>query len=172
VTVNGTVWQNRIVGYGEEDPAQLVANPRNVRIHPREQQDALSGVLESVGVVQNVLVNQSTNTLVDGHMRVMLAMRAGQPTIPVTYVNLTPQEEALILASFDPISAMAATDDELLAELLAEIDTDNLAVRAFLSDLAEDRGIDAPEFTLSNLQDRGDFDKKPLTTCPQCGHAF
>src|SRR6266704_2927845 len=34
-------WRNRIVGHGEEDPEQLLANPKNWRIHPKNQQDAL-----------------------------------------------------------------------------------------------------------------------------------
>jgi DNA modification methylase len=50
-------WRNRIVGHGEEDPTQLLANPKNWRIHPKAQQDALVGVLNEVGWVQDVIVN-------------------------------------------------------------------------------------------------------------------
>ena len=42
-------WQNRIVGYGEEPPDQLLANPRNWRTHPASQTDALAGVLRTCG---------------------------------------------------------------------------------------------------------------------------
>jgi hypothetical protein len=28
-------WRNRIIGHGEEAPDQLLANPRNWRIHPK-----------------------------------------------------------------------------------------------------------------------------------------
>ena len=35
-----TAWRNRIVGHGEEAPDQLLANPKNWRIHPKAQQDA------------------------------------------------------------------------------------------------------------------------------------
>jgi hypothetical protein len=38
-------WRSRIVGHGDEDPEQLLANPRNWRIHAKNQQDALIGVL-------------------------------------------------------------------------------------------------------------------------------
>jgi hypothetical protein len=69
-------WNNRIAGYGSENPEQLLANPRNWRVHPSEQQSALTGVLESVGVVQNVIVNSRSGHLVDGHLRVSLAIRA------------------------------------------------------------------------------------------------
>lgn len=33
-----TAWRNRIVGYGEEAPEQLLASPWNWRIHPGHQQ--------------------------------------------------------------------------------------------------------------------------------------
>ena len=37
-------WRNRITGHGEEDPRKLLENPRNFRLHPQEQQEALLGV--------------------------------------------------------------------------------------------------------------------------------
>lgn len=58
-------WRNRIVGEGMEDADQLLANPRNWRIHPKAQQDALEGVLREVGWVQRVIVNQRTGFVVD-----------------------------------------------------------------------------------------------------------
>lgn len=54
-------WHNRIVGTGEESPDQLLANPRNFRIHPKHQQDALEGVLNEVGWVDDVIVNRWQN---------------------------------------------------------------------------------------------------------------
>lgn len=71
-------WKNRIVGTGEEDPEQLLANPFNARIHPKSQQDALEGVLDTVGFVDRVMVNQRTGHVVDGHLRVALAISSGQ----------------------------------------------------------------------------------------------
>jgi hypothetical protein len=59
-------WRNRIVGHGEEDPEQLLANPKNWRIHPKAQQDALAGVLAQVGWVQDVIVNQRVRGSVGG----------------------------------------------------------------------------------------------------------
>ncbi len=65
-------WRNRIVGHGEEDADQLLANPANWRIHPRAQRDALAGVLSEVGWVQDVIINRRTGHVVDGHLRVSL----------------------------------------------------------------------------------------------------
>jgi hypothetical protein len=47
-------WRNRITGSGQEAPDQLLANPANWRIHPKAQQDALAGVLDQGGWVQQV----------------------------------------------------------------------------------------------------------------------
>lgn len=134
-------WRNRIVGAGDEAPDQLLANPANWRIHPQTQQDALEGVLNEVGWVQQVIVNQRTGHLIDGHLRVALAMRRGEPTVPVLYVDLDPHEEALILATLDPLAAMAAADAEKLDELLREVSTGEAAVQAMLAELAEAEGI-------------------------------
>jgi hypothetical protein len=128
-------WRNRITGSGEEAPDHLLANPANWRIHPKAQQDALAGALDAVGWVQQVLVNQRTGFVVDGHARVALALSRGEPTVPVVYVDLGPDEEALVLATLDPIGAMAGRDDEKLRALLSEVAVDDAGLLALLGDL-------------------------------------
>ena len=130
-----SLWKSRIVGHGEESPDQLLANPANWRIHPKAQQDALAGVLDEVGWVQSVIVNRTTGHLVDGHLRVSLALRDGASTIPVVYVELTPEEESLVLATIDPISAMASTDKAQLEALLGEVSTNSPKVRELLESM-------------------------------------
>src|SRR5579885_1576938 len=134
-------WQNRIVGYGEADPHALRANPRNWRTHPKQQRQALSGVLRQVGVVQNVIVNRRTGLLLDGHLRVELALAEQQPTVPVTYVDLAEDEEALVLATLDPVAALAEADAAQLDALLRQVDAQDAAVQQMLSTLAEEHGI-------------------------------
>ena len=73
------IWQNRITRYGEQAPGELVANERNWRTHPRAQQDALEGALRKVGIVQNVVVNQRSGRMLDGHLRVQMAINTGHP---------------------------------------------------------------------------------------------
>jgi ParB-like chromosome segregation protein Spo0J len=117
------------VGHGEEAPDQLLANPRNWRVHPKAQQDALAGALGEVGWVAGVIVNKRTGHVVDGHARVGLAISRNEPTVPVVYVDLDENEEAIVLASLDPLAAMAVTDAEKLAELLGEIHVGDAALR-------------------------------------------
>jgi ParB-like chromosome segregation protein Spo0J len=127
-------WRSRIVGSGDEAPDQLLANPANWRIHPKAQQQALAGILGQVGWVQPVLLNRRTGHIVDGHLRVTLAIKKGAPTVPVLYVDL--EEEALVLASLDPLAAMAGTDDEKLRALLVDVSVDSDALAAMLAGLA------------------------------------
>jgi DNA modification methylase len=127
-------WRNRIIGHGEEDPEKLLANPKNWRIHPEAQQDALRGVLAEVGWVQDTIVNKRTGFVVDGHARVALAITAKE-RVPVVYVDLSEKEEALVLATLDPLSAMAVPDEDLLAELLGGLEVGDEAVQALLDEL-------------------------------------
>lgn len=136
-----STWQNRITRYGEEAPDQLLANPKNWRTHPGSQTDALAGVLREVGIVQNVLVNERSGYVIDGHARIALALREGQPTIPVTYVDLSEAEEAEILVTLDPLAAMAGTDAVQLEALLAEVSSGEAGVQAMLAELAERAGL-------------------------------
>jgi DNA modification methylase len=130
-------WRDRIAGSGHEDPTQLVANPRNWRIHPREQQEALGDILDKVGWVQQVLVNRTTGCVVDGHLRVELAISKGEPSVPVLYIELTEDEEAVVLAALDPIAAMAAADQEKLRELLSDVALPS-DLEAYLREIAGD----------------------------------
>lgn len=136
-----TAWRNRITGSGEEAPEGLLANPANWRVHPKTQQDALAGALDQVGWVAQVLVNRRTGHLVDGHLRVELAISRAEPTVPVLYVELSEAEEQLILATLDPLTAMATAEKDALAALLAEIETDDEALAKMLAELADRNGI-------------------------------
>jgi ParB-like chromosome segregation protein Spo0J len=130
-------WQNRIVGQGEVDPKTLIPNSKNYRRHPKGQVSALHGSLSEVGWVAPVTVNRTTGKLVDGHARVELAIRHKAKTVPVQYVELTDAEESLVLATLDPISAMATHDAEALDALLRDVQTGDAALQEMLAGLAE-----------------------------------
>jgi DNA modification methylase len=134
-------WRTRIVGHGEESPDGLLPNPQNWRRHPRDQQHALSGALDEIGWVQQVIVNRTTGHLVDGHLRVELALARGEPLVPVVYVDLSVDEERVVLASLDPIGAMAQADAATLAALLGEVTPSDEALRAMLEELGQQHDI-------------------------------
>lgn len=130
------VWRNRIIGHEDVAPDQLLANPKNWRIHPRGQQKGMESILGELGVIAPVTVNKRTGHLVDGHMRVSLALSSGQPTVPVQYVDLTQEEEDLALATLDPIGDLAAVDREQLTELLGDVGKVD-GLEELLDDLSE-----------------------------------
>ena len=146
-------WRNRIIGYDNVSPDQLLANPLNFRRHPKNQQDAMTGVLGEIGWLQDVIVNQTTGHVIDGHLCVELSLRKGEPTVPVKYVELTEDEERLALATFDPLSAMANADAAALDALLDTVNSGDAAVQAMLGQMAE-------EAELTQLQDAGAGESK------------
>lgn len=162
------IWQNRITRYGEAAPEQLVANERNWRTHPRAQSDALEGALRKVGIVQNIVVNERSGKLLDGHLRVEMAISSGQPTVPITYVDLSDEEEALILATIDPVTGLAGTDQKLLDSLITDIRLSDLGMElgmglnALLNSLSPDPSLAAAE----GEDDAPSVPENPVSTTP------
>ena len=100
-------------------------------------------------------MNTTTGHVVDGHLRVEEAISAGAPEVPVLYVELTPEEEALVLATLDPMSAMAGQNDEQLIALLADVTTTDEALSEMMSKLVQHIG-DEPDSYEQEQQDAQD----------------
>ncbi len=152
------IWHNRIVRYGEAVIADLLANPFNARIHGQAQQAMLLGSLSTVGIVDTLMINVSTNHLVDGHLRMVLADRHGVETWPALWIDVSEDEEKFILATLDWITVKADTDREVLDSLLQQLQADDSAMQAviegderlqdMLSEMAQEHGLtfgDVPE---------------------------
>ena len=134
---------NRIVRYGLEPVDSILFHPSNWRIHPVRQADAVKGALTKVGWVETVIINLRTGeawpqgdrnvaTLTNGHLRVTLAAKAGDSHVPTLYVDLDPEEEAFVLATLDPLGALAGTDANKLLELAGGIEAQNEIIKAAL----------------------------------------
>jgi ParB-like chromosome segregation protein Spo0J len=132
--------RDRIKALRRVRASELRPNPRNWRTHPQDQRDALCGVLAEVGYADALLARELPDgslELIDGHLR---AETTPDMEVPVLVLDLDESEAAKLLALHDPLAAMAQANDETLAELIAEVETDNDAVRALL-----DRLIQEPE---------------------------
>ena len=165
-------FENRIVGEADVSPDTLLANPKNWRTHPEFQQKSLEAVLKEVGWVQRVVVNKRTGLIVDGHLRVELAKKRKEATIPVVYVDLDEAEESLILTTFDPISQLAGTDNELLSELLQNIETDDLDIQALLNTLKPNAEGDLNIDAEGGLTDPDDAPAKQEKAVTQRGEVW
>lgn len=126
-------WQMSIVDFNPEvDPESLQAHELNARRHPQHQRDALASALDRVGWVDAVKVNTRTGRIVDGHARVEQALKVGS-SVPVLWVDLDEEQERYVLATLDPIGAMAAYDSEVLNSLLEGVSLDNEQLSAMLA---------------------------------------
>ncbi len=172
-------WANRITGTTLVDPEHLLANPRNWRIHPEAQQDALRGSLEAIGWVQKVIINERTGHIVDGHLRVMLALRDEIAQIPALYVDLSEGEERAALASLDTFTTMARANAYLFEQLLETLNTGHADLQRFLDERAQALGIvlgadntgEGKEPTSGDEYGEDDFDGFDYE-CPCCGFQF
>jgi ParB-like chromosome segregation protein Spo0J len=118
--------------------SELRPNRRNWRTHPQAQRDALCGVLAEVGYADALLARElpdGTLELIDGHLR---AETTPDAEVPVLVLDLDDAEAAKLLALHDPLAAMAETNDEALAELVANVETENAAVQALLEWMIQD----------------------------------
>lgn len=152
--------------------ANLRPNTRNWRKHPPEQQNALRGLLAEVGYADALLARELPDgslELVDGHLR---AETTPDQEVPVLVLDLNDAEAAKVLATLDPLAAMATADAAKLDELLREIDTGCSELQSMLSNLAGDAGIIAPDFQPTDAESQGRLDVKDPTVCPNCGHEF
>ncbi len=168
-------FRNRIIGHGEESPDQLLANPLNSRIHPLAQQEVLSSVLDTVGWVTEVIVNRRSGFVVDGHLRVGLALSAQESSIPVTYVDLAPDEEALIIALLDPISALAVLDGAQFATVLDAVKIEDEDITELLTSLAKSAGVSLPNDILTPPDTFQEIDPDMMAIdyhCPRCGYEW
>jgi hypothetical protein len=149
--MSNEAFRNRIVGEGEESADQLLANPYNWRVHGAAQQAALDAAVEQLGWIQRVVVNTTTGHLVDGHLRVLLAMKRHEQKVPVLYVELSEDEERFALATLDTIPSMVKEADEpRLSTLLGSIGAVNEALSHAINQAAQ---LTGGAFTPDGLED-------------------
>lgn len=183
-------WPINITGHDVKPASWFLAHHKNVQVHPRAQQEATEGSLNALGWVKSVTVNVRTaaswapgergvNTLLDGHERVMLALRRGDETpIPVEFVDLDLEQEDLFLLIIDEIARMAMKDKGRLDSLLHEVKPQDAALAQMLSDLAAREGLyggnggEAGEvLPPDDFKEYGE-DIETQYCCPKCGYEW
>ncbi len=118
----------------------LRANPKNWRLHPPQQQQALQAILQEVGFADALLVRELSDgclEIIDGHLRAEIMPEA---MVPVLVLDLNDAEAAKVLATHDAITGLAETDLAQLNRLLEECDFSNPAFAPMFEqlNLAED----------------------------------
>lgn len=134
-------FRDRIVEFKRVKATELIANPKNWRLHPESQKDAMEAVLREVGFAGATAVRKTAAgyELLDGHLRKDLA---GDAEVPVLVLDLNDEEAAKFLATFDPIAGMAITDSKALGALLKEVEPtifdESAAFRKLVADAMAD----------------------------------
>ena len=106
------------------DVAKLVPNPKNPNQHPDSQIQLLGRIIRQTGWRQPITVSKRSGFIVKGHGRLSAALLEGMKEAPVDYQNYTNDaEEYADLVADNRIAELAETDNRLLADIFAEIDT-------------------------------------------------
>lgn len=173
VTEDGGKPRIRIVGYGEKPADQFMANPQNWRKHPEAQRKAVRTSLNTLGWVDTVIENVTTGHLIDGHERVMQALKTNED-VPFIQVELSPEEEELALATLDPLTGMAIADSEMLSALLRSVGETALVedgdVVSLLSSIANMAGLQEAQAPDEFPEYDDDIDTDYC--CPKCGYEW
>ena len=120
---------------------KIKPHPLNWRKHSKQQREGLQSVLESIGFAGAVLTfkdDEGSLVAIDGHLR--REQMSGQK-VPVLTTDLTAEEASAVLATFDPIGAMATADTSKLDELMKGISTDGIG--SLLSEISSLNGVSA-----------------------------
>ena len=110
---NSPRFADRVVELRRVPADTIRPNPWNWRLHPQNQSDALVEMLGEIGFAGALIARETPEglELIDGHLR--------------------------LLATLDPIGAMAQTDVIALTALLDTLEVDGESTRAMLDILAE-----------------------------------
>ncbi len=114
--------------------SQLRPHPRNWRLHPQRQQDALRGILAEIGYADALLARELPDKslqLIDGHLRAELTP---EMEVPVLILDLDETEADKLLALLDPLASLAEADEILYAELAQQVQTQNAALHGVLEE--------------------------------------
>jgi hypothetical protein len=135
-------------------PGDAQPNPKNWRRHPEEQLAALDELIfgnAGVGWAGVALINdrqmedgwgeeEAHLTYVDGHAREVLATEH-DAEIPALLGRWDPRQEALILATLDPLVGLIDADKAALLRLLDKAPSDSVAVLNVLEKAATEAGL-------------------------------
>jgi DNA modification methylase len=136
-------WRNRIMAMENHLPDEIIDHPHQWKIHPREQAEAMRGLLSEIGIANALAIYASERyggqlVTIDGHLRKSLDRKMPWPCLRL---DLTDAEADYLLATLDPVGALAEGDAPKLAALLADVKSESPYVQDMLAKLAEQTGV-------------------------------
>jgi len=97
----------------------LRPHPFNPRRISDAEMESLTRSIREFGLVDPIIARREDRTVIGGHQRLLAARRLGLDTVPVVFVDLSPEQSKLLNLALNRISG--EWDQELLARLLADL---------------------------------------------------
>ena len=161
-----TSLRNRVKELRNVRASTLIPSPANWRLHPEEQRAVMAGVFEDIGCADALLVREVEGgalQIIDGHLRADIS---GDAEVPVLVLDLDEAEAAYLLATLDPIAAMAETDAAALSTLLEELDIQNQDVLAMVEAMEAGEGYPPPGGESGDSSPKlGDLEYRIIVDC-------
>lgn len=167
--------RDRILDLRRIPACDLQDHQMNWRTHPQAQQDAMRGILDELGIAAALLVYDSPRQgglcIIDGHLRKALDPAQEWPCL---VLDLDDDEAAYLLATYDPLGAMAEASRAALATVLETVTSGQASIQQLLTSLGERHGIIPVLDTATAPEDFQAYDDDLATDycCPQCGYAW
>ena len=164
----------KIIYYPIKEINPAAYNPRYIT------EAEMMGLRESIkkfGLVDPLIVNVKTGTLVGGHQRLKAAESEGYKSVPVIEVSLDAAEEKALNVALNSHTIQGKFDLEILPTILDEIKIELPDLDLNFDQLEKDLGIDfddspeAPENKNKEI-DTDEFGDDLDCTCPKCGFSF
>jgi hypothetical protein len=153
------------------EAGSLAENPLNWRRHSEEQLQSIRELLADpeIGWAGVCLYNERTRRLIDGHARKSVV--DPKAVVPVLVGDWSEEAEHKILATLDPVGAMAAGDAAAYEALIKSVEADGLWVRDLLQQTM--RSLDAAaveECTPDGTEENGSVPALPQMECQPFEH--
>ena len=155
--------------------AELRRHPRNYRQHPPAQIEHLTESFRAFGVLPTTVAARD-GTILGGHGVMITAQRLGLEAIPVTRLDLDPDEPLALklMAALNFSDKLALDDESALLALLSEVaERDGSSL---LGSGWEDRDLAklAAKLSATPPEDFADYDEDvPVDyRCPHCGYEW
>ena len=109
------------------DASTLIPNPKNPNQHPDNQIQLLGRIIRQTGWRAPITVSTRSGFIVKGHGRLDAAMLEGFKEVPVDFQNYASEaEEYADLVADNRIAELAEIDQQMLADIFADIDLDEI----------------------------------------------
>ncbi len=140
-------------------PGDLVANPRNPRLHPDAQIEKLAASLRRFGQPRPIIARLANHMIIAGHGIHAAAVRAGLPAVKAVLWDVDQRTADAYMLADNKLPEGARDQPERIAELLRELreqeDLDALGFEAAEVNalLAEDAELEVAEVQTGPVRD-------------------